>query len=591
MRRSRWAARAAFVATTVSLSVLPAVTSVPPAGANHLLLTALQVTPEVSSVQVGTSVNLTAHLRNTLLAGELGATSATKINFHFEGGPLGGTPDQSCTIAQLSTTCVLPVSANASGTTLVRTSIDGGTVDAAEGRLASTAPESTTAADCLSESDGEVAAATCRSNDTLAPGTIAEPDDTDVVKVTWRDRGLDVSPDNQAKALGETASLTATAYNLDGTPAANVVVKFEFFDSSVSDPAGGSTPASPDRMCTTGANGTCTLPVVQTADGTDLLCAWTTTTPPAMQGKAGDTGSCASEVLVDLSGNDGTPSPIDDAIDVVRILWGTANLATTTTTLPGGTTPVPGSGYWMVASDGGIFAFGDAVFQGSTGAIKLNQPIVGMAATPTRKGYLLVASDGGIFAFGDAVFRGSTGAIKLNQPIVGMAATPNGGGYFLVAKDGGIFAFGNAVFRGSTGAIKLAQPIVGMDVTPSGNGYFLVAADGGVFAFGDAVFRGSTGGIKLAKPIVGMTTTPSGNGYYLVAADGGIFAFGDAVFRGSTGAIKLNQPIVGMSRSASGAGYRLVAADGGIFAFGDALFKGSTGAIKLNKPMVGMSGF
>ncbi|MGH9080917.1 MAG: hypothetical protein ACRDYE_12750 [Acidimicrobiales bacterium] len=38
-------------------------------------------------------------------------------------------------------------------------------------------------------------------------------------------------------------------------------------------------------------------------------------------------------------------------------------------------------------------------------------------------------------------FFGSTGAIHLNQPIVGMASTPDGGGYWLVASDGGIFSF------------------------------------------------------------------------------------------------------------------------------------------------------
>jgi hypothetical protein len=32
-----------------------------------------------------------------------------------------------------------------------------------------------------------------------------------------------------------------------------------------------------------------------------------------------------------------------------------------------------------------------------------------------------VATDGGIFAFGDAPFFGSTGSITLNKPIVGMA--------------------------------------------------------------------------------------------------------------------------------------------------------------------------
>jgi hypothetical protein len=46
-----------------------------------------------------------------------------------------------------------------------------------------------------------------------------------------------------------------------------------------------------------------------------------------------------------------------------------------------------------------------------------------MAATPDGGGYLLlVASDGGIFAFGDAAFHGSTGGTPLSEPIVGMAA-------------------------------------------------------------------------------------------------------------------------------------------------------------------------
>ena len=81
------------------------------------------------------------------------------------------------------------------------------------------------------------------------------------------------------------------------------------------------------------------------------------------------------------------------------------------------------SGYWLVASDGGIFSYGDAGFHGSAGALALNRPIVGMAPTPDGAGYWLVASDGGIFSYGDAGFHGSAGALALNRPIVGMAAT------------------------------------------------------------------------------------------------------------------------------------------------------------------------
>jgi hypothetical protein len=230
----------------------------------------------------------------------------------------------------------------------------------------------------------------------------------------------------------------------------------------------------------------------------------------------------------------------------------TVNISVTN---PDGTSPVAAAdrftyavpGYWLVATDGGIFTFGHAGFLGSTGGMHLNQPIVGMAATEDDQGYWLAASDGGIFTFGDAGFYGSTGGMHLNQPIVGMAATPDGLGYWLVASDGGIFTFGDAGFHGSTGGMHLNQPIVGMAANPEGQGYWLVASDGGIFTFGNAGFYGSTGGIHLNKPIVSMASSLDGGGYWLVASDGGIFSFGDAGFLGSTGGTPLNRPVVGMS--------------------------------------------
>jgi hypothetical protein len=195
--------------------------------------------------------------------------------------------------------------------------------------------------------------------------------------------------------------------------------------------------------------------------------------------------------------------------------------------------PVTGNGYWLAGADGGVFTYGDALFHGSAGNLKLNKPIVGMAATPDGGGYWLVASDGGIFSFGNANFHGSTGNLKLNQPIVGMAATPDGGGYWLVASDGGIFSFGNANFHGSTGNLKLNQPIVGMAGTHDGGGYWLAAADGGIFTFGNAQYFGSTGGQRLNAPVTGIAADALGDGYWLTASDGGVFAFGRAPFEGA----------------------------------------------------------
>jgi len=248
-----------------------------------------------------------------------------------------------------------------------------------------------------------------------------------------------------------------------------------------------------------------------------------------------------------------------------------------------------GLGYWLVASDGGIFGEGGATFDGTTGGLALNDPIVGMAATPNGSGYWLVASDGGIFSYGNAAFEGSAGGVPLHKPIVGMAATPDGSGYWLVASDGGIFSYGDAQFYGSAGGLRLDEPIVGMAATPDGKGYWLVASDGGIFSYGDAQFYGSTGGTPINKPIVGMASSPDGKGYWLVASDGGIFNYGDTAFYGSTGGARINRPIVGMASSPDGKGYWLVASDGGIFNYGDAAFDGSAGAMPLNKPIVGMA--
>ena len=127
---------------------------------------------------------------------------------------------------------------------------------------------------------------------------------------------------------------------------------------------------------------------------------------------------------------------------------------------------------------------------GSLRGHTLAQPIVGIAATPTTLGYWLVASDGGIFAFGDATFRGSLGGAPLSQPIVAVAADPDGSGYWLVGSDGGIFSFG-APFLGSLEGKSLSAPVVGISPWPEGEGYLLLGEDSAVYAFGDARYLGA----------------------------------------------------------------------------------------------------
>jgi hypothetical protein len=252
----------------------------------------------------------------------------------------------------------------------------------------------------------------------------------------------------------------------------------------------------------------------------------------------------------------------------------------TTAMLPTAADVIPtstGKGYWQVASDGGVFSYGDARFFGSVPGLSIRTDLImGMARTPDDGGYWLVGRDGGVFAFGDARFFGSLPGLDVHvRDIVGLAPTKTGAGYWLVGADGGVFAFGDAGFYGSMGGKPLNAPVVSMAPTASGNGYWLGAADGGVFAFGDAPFHGSMGGRALNAPVTDLDATPDGKGYWLTADDGGVFAFGDARFYGSMAGKPLNGHITGMATTADGFGYWLNGCDGGIFAFGDAPFYGS----------------
>src|SRR5581483_5110660 len=232
----------------------------------------------------------------------------------------------------------------------------------------------------------------------------------------------------------------------------------------------------------------------------------------------------------------------------------------------------PTSGYWMVGTDGRVYAFGNATDLGSP-ALPAGAKATHIEPAPAG-GYTVLDDRGDVFSFGNAPALGNA-ALAPGETAVSLSATPSGHGYWIFTSAGRVITQGDARNLGDMSGRHLIAPVVSSTVTPDGSGYWMVAADGGVFSFG-APFWGSTGDLKLNKPVEGIVPTLTNKGYWLVASDGGVFAFGDAGFRGSMGGTKLNKPVVGLVRY--GNGYLMVAADGGIFAFSDLPFQGSLGA-------------
>ena len=231
-------------------------------------------------------------------------------------------------------------------------------------------------------------------------------------------------------------------------------------------------------------------------------------------------------------------------------------------------------------------------FCGSTGGSRLNAPIVGMAQAPASGGYWEVASDGGIFAFGGAGFYGSMGGQHLNTPIVGMAATPDGKGYWVVASDGGIFAFGDAALLRVDGG-PAPQPTGGGDDVDH-RGQRLPA--GGLrrrhlllrgCARSSARWAAST---STSRSWAWSTTpTPAATGRWPPTAASSPSAAPPSSGRPEPS--RSTPPIVGMAETSNGSGYRLAASDGGVFSFGAPVLRVPWVGRRLNAPVVGMAGF
>jgi hypothetical protein len=267
-----------------------------------------------------------------------------------------------------------------------------------------------------------------------------------------------------------------------------------------------------------------------------------------------------------------------------------------TTTTPPTTPPTGGHGYWLVGSDGGIFTFGAAQFHGSTGAIHLQRPVVGISPTSSDGGYWLVATDGGVFSFGNANFYGSIPGIglapaltsspkRLNAPIVGIVPTADQKGYFMVGADGGVFTFGDAKFEGSCPGIGgCVGTAVAVMPDASGQGYWIVTNVGDVYSFGDAVYHGGPG--PQGSSVTAAVRTPNGGGYLILLANGAVYAYGNAVNRGA--------PVGAASAiftTSDGGGYWVATANGAVYNYGDAPNDGGMSGTRLNGSIIAGSGW
>ena len=219
-----------------------------------------------------------------------------------------------------------------------------------------------------------------------------------------------------------------------------------------------------------------------------------------------------------------------------------------------GIVPAKGDdGYWLDASDGGVFSF-DTPFYGSIPGLgllpagsglphSLNAPIVGMVPSSDDGGYFMVAADGGVFAFGDARYAGSCPGIGgCAGSAVAVMPDNSGNGYWVVTSAGNIYAFGDAPYLGAPGSGTVTSAVA----SPSGNGYWVLLGNGQVFGYGDAPDLGapSSANFNALDPAAAIFPGSDGAGYWVSSALGAVFNFGNAPDDGGMAGTPLNGSII-----------------------------------------------
>jgi hypothetical protein len=131
-----------------------------------------------------------------------------------------------------------------------------------------------------------------------------------------------------------------------------------------------------------------------------------------------------------------------------------------------------GHGYWLVASDGGIFSFGDTAFYGSLGATPPASPVVGMAPSAGGDGYWMLEANGTVQGFGGAISEApavdSPAISSADSPLTSIVPSGDGLGYVVVDRAGQAFSFGDAPYFGdvASGVPGYSGSVVGIAVSP-----------------------------------------------------------------------------------------------------------------------------
>ena len=193
-----------------------------------------------------------------------------------------------------------------------------------------------------------------------------------------------------------------------------------------------------------------------------------------------------------------------------------------------------GNDYYIIQEDGTMYQYGDATtapgninkvsdWNLEDGDGTTENPVTGMAITPSGQGGWVLDAKGHVYPFGDAKSFGQPGSNEYGTA-VDIVATANGQGYTIVTDAGHVYDYGNATYYGHPkfdGTGLNPTKATGIALAPNDAGYWIVDDQGGVHAYGNAQFLGNNvGGSNSSDESTDIAALPDGTGYAIVTENG-----------------------------------------------------------------------
>lgn len=240
------------------------------------------------------------------------------------------------------------------------------------------------------------------------------------------------------------------------------------------------------------------------------------------------------------------------------------------------------TGYRVVTADGQVFERGNLPYCGGLNTSVLPARVISMASTPSGKGYWLLLSDGAVYAFGDARWYGDLrgggwkgGPAAPGAPAESIASSPDGKGYLVLSGDGSVYSFGDAAYHGSRGGLVNTGVPVGIAVDAKTGGYWIVTSKGVVYGE-HAPNRGSARALAGHSPVVGIAAQPRVDGYWLATANGHVYSFGISHRSGVDPHV--SSPVIGIAASPNGSGCWIATSSGQVLRMGGSRWYGQVPA-------------